>query len=316
MTVITKEQLQNLTPNTTISGIILVKNYSIALTKNGKEYVMGELMSGVSIPFKAWNNSGAFAKFKNEAYENVPSLITGSVDNYGGTISIIVDTVQAIDGYTADQFFPIKYNIDAYWDALKAQIEKRVSAKGVEICNNVLFNNTELAERFKYEFAAMSHHDNCKGGLLAHTFKVINNMANIVNTYPDLVKRDGVANQDFIDLLYIGCLLHDIGKTVEMQFGVYQPEAIVTHRFLGIEFIIPYKEVIISSYSDTWYYNLISILLQHHGEFEDPCRTVAAYLVHKADVFDSDMTLLAQTMESVNNADGSRIKIGGSYLTI
>jgi 3'-5' exoribonuclease len=316
MEMITKEQLQKLTAGQQISGIILVKSYNIQLTKGGKEYIAGSLQSGVDVPFKAWGNSSAFPKFKGEAYENVPSYIVGSVDGFGGTNTIIIDSVQAVDGYTPDQFFPIKYDIEAYWGALKNQIAKRVSEKGQAICNSILFNNEELSLRFKQEFAAMSHHDNCKGGLLAHTYKVINNIATIINLYPNIVVRNGAIDKDYVDLLYIGTLLHDIGKTVEMNFGVYQPKSIVTHNYLGIEFIAPYKEEIVKSYSEEWYYNLISILLQHHGEYEAPCRTVAAFVVHKADEFDATLTLLSQTMESVNNEAGSRVKVEDRYLTI
>lgn len=316
MEVITKEQLQSLSAGQRISGILLIRNYDIQLAKNGKEYVVGSLQSGIDVPFKAWGNSSAFTKFKTEAYENVPSYITGNVDGYGGINSIIIESVQAVDGYTPDQFYPIKYDIEAFWTALKGQIAKRVSSKGQEICNCILFNNEELCVRFKNEFAAKSHHDNCKGGLLAHTYKVLNNIANIVTMYQNLTVRDGEVNQDFIDLLYIGSLLHDIGKTVEYEFGVYQPKSIVTHNYLGIEFISPYKEAIIEAYDEMWYYNLVSILLQHHGDYEAPCRTVAAFIVHKADEFDAIMTVLGQYMEHVNNKSGEKIKMDNSYLTI
>lgn len=316
MELILKEKLQNLKEGQSISGIILVKNYSIQLTKNGKEYVTGNLQSGVDISFKAWSSSSAFTKLKNEAYENVPSYIVGSVDGYGGTNSIIIDSIQAVDGYTPDQFFPVKYDIDAYWTALQNQIAKRCSEKGKLIANKILFENEELSERFRKEFAAMSHHDNCKGGLLAHTYKVINNIANICTIYQNILVRDGDINQDFVDLLYIGALLHDVGKTVEMEFGVYQPKSIVTHSYLGMEFIAPYKSIIIETYSEDWYYNLVSIILQHHGDFGEPCRTVASFIVHKADEFDAHLTLLAQVMEGVNNKSGSRIRFDGKYLTI
>lgn len=316
MEMITKEQLQQMTAGQQISGIILVKDYTIQLTKTGKEYIVGNLQSGIDVPFKAWGNSSAFPKFKGEAYENVPSYIVGNVDGYGGTNSIIIESIQAVEGYTPDQFFPIRYDIDAYWDALKGQIAKRVSDKGQVICNNILFDNEDLSKRFKNEFAAMSHHDNCKGGLLAHTYKVLNNIANIVTMYQGITVRDGNVSQDFIDLLYIGALLHDVGKTVEMNFGVYQPKSIVTHNYLGLEFITPYKELIEQTYDELWYYNLVSILLQHHGDFEAPCRTVAAFIVHKADEFDSTLTLLSQSMESVDNATGSKVKFDGKYLTI
>lgn len=316
MNLITQEVLKSLTPGQSVSGIILVKGYSIQLTKTGKEYIAGELQSGMSVPFKAWGNSGAFKHFKEEAYENVVSFITGTVDGFGGGNTIIIESIQAVDGYTPDQFFPVRYNIDAYMDALKGQIEKRVSKKGQDICDKIFFGNDALIERFKVEFAAMNHHDNCKGGLLAHTYKVINNMVNILATYQAVAVRDGAVSRDYTDLLYIGALLHDIGKVDEMNFGVYQPVSIVTHKFLGIEYIAPYKDDIINAYGELWYYNLISIMLQHHGEYGEPCKTVAAYLVHRADMLDSQLTLLTQAMENVNNAEGSRIRIDDFYLTI
>lgn len=316
MNVITKEQLQNLQPSQQISGILLIKDYNVALTKNGKEYIQGNVQSGISIPYKSWGNSSAFTKFKSEAYENVPSFISATVDNYGGSISLIIDSVQAVDGYTPDQFFPVRYNIDAYWDALIKQIKQRVSDKGYALCDKILFSNKELADRFKVEFAAMNHHDNCKGGLLAHTYKVVTHVANIIANYGTIVVRDGAASQDYTDLLYIGALLHDIGKTEEMNFGVYQPDSIVTHRYLGVEFIQPFKDEIVSTYDLTWYYNLISILLQHHDEFGEPCKTVASYIIHLADDYDATLTLLSQQMESVKNEVGARFKINDKYLTI
>ena len=316
MELITKEQLKNLSAGQKINGIILVKDYSIQLTKTNKEYVAGTLQSGADIYFKSWGSSSAFSKFKLEDYKNTPAYIVGSVDDYGGSNSIIVESVQVVEGYTPDQFYPIKYNIDAYWSALKGQIDKRVSDKGKNICDSILFNNEELSNRFKNEFAAKSHHDNCKGGLLAHTYKVLNNIANIVTMYPALVTRENEVDSDFIDLLYIGALLHDIGKTVEMEFGVYQPKSIVTHNYLGLEFIEPYESLIIESYNETWYYNLVSILLQHHGDYEAPCRTLASFIVHRADEFDATMTLLCQQVESVNNASGERIKFDNKYLVI
>lgn len=113
MEMISKEKLQSLTAGQQISGIVLVKGYNIQLTKNNKEYITGSIQSGIDVPFKAWGSSSAFTKFKNEAYENVPSYIVGNVDEYGGSTSIIIESVQAVDGYTLDQFFPLKYDIEA-----------------------------------------------------------------------------------------------------------------------------------------------------------------------------------------------------------
>ena len=300
-----------------VSGVLLCSSYSTQLTKNNSEYIIGTLQSGVNLPFKAWGNSKAFEVFKSTDLSGTPVYVTGKWDNYGGSISLVVETVQKNDEYTPDQFFPIKYNIDAYWEGLKKVVYGRVSEKGKTLANQVLFENEALASKFKYEFAAMKHHDNCKGGLLAHTYKVVNAMIYITTNYSRLCSDDGVVNQDMLDILILGALFHDIGKVTEMKFGVYQPESIVTHRYLGIEFLYPFKDYIVENYSSEWWYNLVSIFLQHHGEFEDDCRTLPALLVHKADMIDSEMTNLCQLLDTpFTESTGNVIKVNGKRINI
>ena len=319
MEIIKQAQLENGVGGTSISGIILVSNYNISLTKTNKEYIIGKLQSGKSIDFKAWGNSEAFEHLKNEEYTNVPSYITGKFDNYGGQLSIIVETCQAVEGYEPIDFYPVVYNTDAYWDAMKGLMKAKVSEKCLNLANKYLFENKEVADAFKIEFAASNHHDNVKSGLLAHTYKVLATLNFMQNTYPTLFEHDensGINSSDFVDLIYFGALMHDIGKTREMHYGVYQKEAIVTHRYLGIEFIN--KDEIVEAYSEYWYYNLVSVFLQHHGEYDDDCRTSAAYIIHKADMFDSELTSLSQIIsnDAFGKEDNKRIKVNNKYLTV
>lgn len=319
MNIITQEQLRTLTGGQNISGIVLIKEYSIQLTKNGSEYVTGVLQSGTDKPFKAWSNSSAFRELKNAAYENVPAYIVGNGDDYGGQTSIVLNSVQAVDGYTPDQFFPVKYNIEAYWEALRNLVASEVTPKGLELCNKILFNNPNISDRFKVEFAARTHHDNCKGGLLAHTYKVVALVASIVKQYPTLISGAGATseahtpNSDFHDLLCIGALLHDIGKIYEMNFGVYQQASCVTHKYIGSEMVAEFKKDICEAYGVEWYYNLISIMLQHHGEWGEQPKTVWAQIVHYADAYEAKLMLLAQAMEGAGE-DG-KVKVDGVILS-
>lgn len=314
MNIITQDQLKNLTGGMAIDGIVLIKDYSVQLTRNGKEYIAGRLQSGTDKPFKAWGSSAAFNSLKNEAYENVPTYIRGSGDEYGGTISLILDSVQAVDGYTPDQFFPVKYNADAYWEALKKLVSTRVSAKAMDICNKILFENQTVSDRFKVEFAGRSHHDNCKSGLLAHTYKVTSTVASVIQQYPAITSRDGVTEQNLVDLLLVGALLHDVGKIYELEFGVYQPASCVTHKYLGSELIAEYKAEIIAAYDELWYYYLISIMLEHHGQYGEPPKTVWAQIIHIVDMFDSQLTDMMQAIDSTNGQGA--IKFDTNYLSL
>lgn len=304
---------------TVVSGVVLVSDYNISLTKNGKEYVSGNLLSGTKVPFKAWNNSTAFSKLKNEEYSNTPVFIRGTTDNYNNQGSIIIDDVTAVTDFTADQFLEQRYNVDAYFDATLKLLEANVSENAMKIVNSVLTDDIKKA--FKTEFAALSHHDNCKGGLLAHTYKCLSLLNWTLTTYKPLMSTPSesglVFSQDRKDLLFLGTLFHDIGKIREMNFGVYQNCAKVTHRYLGIEFLSPLKDFIVNNYSEEWYYDLVSILLQHHGEYGDPCKTLVSYIVSRVDLFESQMTLVQQLLNEklVESTSGSRISIDGSWLT-
>ena len=52
MGVITCEMLKGATKGQTVAGLLLCRSYSIALTKAGKEYIQGTMLSEVEMPFK------------------------------------------------------------------------------------------------------------------------------------------------------------------------------------------------------------------------------------------------------------------------
>ena len=309
-TPITSEMLKEGRKGASLVGLILCRSYSIALTKSGKEYIQGTLQSGIEIQFKAWGNSEAFLKFKNEEYSGQVCLIQATFDDYGGTFSLIVEDVNAVEWDDLSVFLPVKYNAENYWNGLKNIVQSNISEKGMLIANENLFENKEVADAFKLEFAASSHHDNCKSGLLAHTYKVVYYVTVVLQMYPNLVD-----NQEMKDVLVLGALFHDIGKTKEMKLGVYQPCSKVTHRYLGIEMIN--KTHFVEAYGEDRWLDLVSIFLQHHGEYEDKCRTALAYIVHKADCFDADMSFLSQSKENpVQRSGVNNVKIDSNWLVI
>ena len=54
MSVISQKVIKEAKGGVPVKGVILVKGYSVKLTKNGKEYIEGQMQSGSVIPFKAW----------------------------------------------------------------------------------------------------------------------------------------------------------------------------------------------------------------------------------------------------------------------
>ena len=308
-----KIDLTNPVQGARVTGAILVKGYDVKQTKTGKEYITGTLENQSKIYFKAWSDSIAFSQFKNYDFVNVVAKVDGRFDEYNGVFSIIVENVVAIDGFNDYDFFETRYNIDAYYDALKGYITKKVSDKALKIANDVLFENEKAKEAFRVEFAAKSHHDNCVGGLLAHTYRVVCNVGYLLNQYPNLAVGK---NQDEVDLLYIGALVHDIGKLDEMHFGEYSRLGnILGHRYLGINRLN--KKMIVENYSEDWYDRLVSIIIQHHGEYGEECKTLVSYVVHKADIMDSDFASIVEALKEPETSNDSQlIKYNGLKLYI
>ena len=318
------KNLQEMKAKSPVSGVILIKDYTIQQTKNGAEYISGTIQNGTTFPFKVWGNTDAFNFLKENASQNTPRYVVGEIDDYKGSLSVVLERVHEIanpENYSLDTFLPTKYEAEKYINALKQKFTESTSEKCQELANKTLFNNEALMEHFKVEFAAKSFHDNCKSGLLAHTYKVVYNIALIIKIYPNICARSTEEEtNDYKDLLFLGAMLHDIGKTEEMNFGVYGEKSIVNHSYLGVEMIAPYKERICELYGEYWYYELISIMLQHHNKFGEPAKTVAAYVINMADEYDARLTLINQTIEelpkeNLGNHD-VRIKIEDQYLNI
>lgn len=285
----------------------MVKGYNLKMTKQNKEYINGQICSGINVYFKAWDSSPAFAQLKGNNYEGEIAYIMATVDDYGGSTSLLLNSITAVDGFTEDMFLPTVYNTDAYWDGLKKLAKQHLTERGYELADKLLFSAGEAVEsRFKLEFAASSHHDNCKGGLLAHTYKVCRILTTLFVQYKSLF------DEDHKDLVFIAGLMHDIGKLREYKLGIYQKPAYANHLLYSTEYLIDFKDIIVTTYSEDWYNQLLGVVLEHHGEFGMACQTIDAYVLHMADLLESRMTLVQQSVAEIER--GNSIKVDDKYL--
>ena len=58
-----------------------------------------------------------------------------------------------------------------------------------------------------------------------------------------------------------------------------------------------YKEFIIGLKSEEFYYRLLAIIEQHHGEYEETGRTLDVYLVHMVDNLESTYQAIDESIE-------------------
>lgn len=198
---------------------------------------------------------------------------------------------------------PTKYDISANEKEFYALLKAELSPNGFELFKKIY---NRIRKEFRSEYAAVKIHDAYRGGLLAHTLKMLKVLQFIWETYPNI--RENMNK----DLVFIGLAVHDMGKIMEYNNGTRTDIAFATHNFLGQEILFEFKEDIIEGFEVTmkpvndiqfiepfgadFYYRLQAIIQQHHGEFGEPCHTVESYLVHLVDMFESRIEILEESL--------------------
>lgn len=291
-----------------IKGYVLIKQYSKQPTKNGGAYLGGTLKAQGSLGFKVWSSANCFADMDKLDYQDSVCAIVGKINIYNGQAGVIIEDCKAINeseiGISKADFYEEKYDAESYWNNLVKTVQANVSENALKVFE--LMFTEDVKEKFKVEFAASFHHDNCRSGLIAHTTKTVK-IATLVKIYPDLFKRIGA------DLLFLGTALHDIGKLREYQNGVISEEGKrISHNTSGVLMLAKHEDEIVELMGETFYGELSSVISQHHGEYGEHPRTIAAFVIHQIDCMDSILTSLNQQLEGIE--PDTQISVEGTKL--
>jgi hypothetical protein len=268
-------------------GVALVHRVSIRSSKNG-EYAMGVISrADGDLDMKKWQ----CGSLEEGVYD-----IEGRCQVYNGLKSIIVSSLTPVEANPDDYLYS---PYDQTLDASVSAFVKDLHPQARELFK-LLLGGGERAPKlnagFKHEYAALWHHDAYPKGLLAHSFKVGRLAKQMLSDplYAGLYKID----DDMKDIIIVCALLHDLGKALEYDHGVISHVGrMVSHRTLMSERLALLKDDIISLYDEDAYWEMHSIFTQHHGQYEETPRTVAAFIVHLVDDFDAKMTDLSTMIQ-------------------
>lgn len=281
--IITKDEILKKVNGESLKLSLLIKDYSSAVTKTGSPYFNGIAESKGTIPFKVWSGE-LYDRMAQVSYKGVVVDCTAEVNYYGNQISLILKDIKESE-VSALELQETPYDSEALWLKLNGVLQKNMSEKAYEIFQKII---TPYEDLFKVEVAASKMHDNFVGGLLAHSYKMV-----VVLNYA-LKMYKPIAETLDSDLLYLAVALHDVGKVREYSNGALSEISFAGHHITGVEIISAQRDLIIGVFGEEWYYRLLSVITQHHGEFGEMPRTVEALLVHNIDMFESQMQLLSQ----------------------
>lgn len=293
-------------PGSRVNAVALIKDSSIRKTKTDKDYLVGTMAGPTgNIGFKIWGGE-LLDSLKGEKLAGKVVLFQARVDEYQGTISLVVEGMEEVEGAGASDIIAPKYDVEGIEARVIQKMEKELSPEGLEIFYKLW---ESVGERYKAEFAGRSMHDANPGGLLGHSYKCLNIMTIIVKTY-----SPGLMAKCDKDLLMLGVFFHDVGKVREYQDGQFtEIGQLLMHDYLGAKELEVAESLVREKKGEEWWYRLVSVCMQHHGEFGSRPRTPEAYAVHLVDMFESRLTILDEKLEGLEK--GETLMLDGNYLT-
>lgn len=275
-------------------GFLFIKTQLVKTASNGSRYFNMSFSDEAfdTIEAKMWNVSEAD---EEEFTGGQVVKVKGTVQEYNGHLQLIVNRMRlANEGDSVDQnafvqCAPIKIEkmlnevyavIDAFGNRSMADLVRRIVKK--------------KEKQLVYVPAAKSFHHAIKGGLLFHTWSMLNLGKAVAPQYPFLNT----------DLLYAGIILHDMGKTIEMlsdHNGVvvdYSPEGKLLGHIVSEIAEIDAEGAALGTDPEV-ILTLKHMILSHHyeAEFGSPVKPMfpEAELLHHLDIIDARMN----TMERI-----------------
>lgn len=296
--------IPNLSDGTLVEGTVLMGTYSEKPTQGGSTYLYGQVNCGCKVQFKVWAGV-CLEQMRSTDYTGKICDITGKVNEYNGNKSIIISGIVEHIGndFREIDFLLKKYDPDTEYNTFISFISANLSPEAYSIFNEIM---DPIKDRFKMEFAAVNHHDNCVSGLLAHSSKTAR-IAKVLKLYPTTL--DAVT----LDALILGAAIHDIGKVMEYYNGrVSNIGKTLNHLTLGVMMLYNHRDFIVNTKDEKFFNTLVSVIQQHHGEYGERPKTVAAFLVSLIDSLEATLTDVQEAIESTSE---STICINGWYLS-
>jgi 3'-5' exoribonuclease len=305
------------TPGQTVEGVYLVAEKDLRTTKKGGLFISAKLRDRTGeLPAVMWDATQAlFAAIPQGGY----ALVKGRLGEYNGALQILIEAMRPakeseVDlkdflaigpGDPEEQLARLKAILDTIErPALKALLEA-VWADGKLVAD---FTRAPAAERLHHAYL---------GGLLEHTLSVAETAVLVCSHYPDLDR----------DVLLVGVLWHDIGKTRELAYtqslGYTDAGKLVGHLVQGV-LMLEEKVAAVRAAGREFPEELANVLrhmvLAHHGEyaFGSPKlpMTAEAFTLHHLDNMDAKIFAffrdVAADADPVRRWTGFNKMFGGS----
>jgi 3'-5' exoribonuclease len=297
--------ITELPPQAQIDQLFLATHKQLRPNRNGQLYLQVELAdkSGM-ITGRLWNASDDdYSAFEDGDYVRVE----GHTQLYSGALQLIMSAIERADPRTVDEseFLVLSKNDVVRLEAELTTILGTIRAEPLKaLCDEILADGP-LMEAFRRTPAGVKHHHAYAGGLLDHVVNLLRLADRVAPLYPALDR----------DLLLTGVLVHDIGKTVELEslqgFSYTDVGQLLGHVLLGLE-IVDAKIRAIEARTGRPFdaetaVRVKHMIASHHGQYEFGSpklpMTLEAVALHHLDHLDAKMAGTIQLLQNEATAE-------------
>jgi len=301
-----RKRITELAAGGQIDQVFLATRKQLRPNRNGQLYLQVELAdrSG-AITGRMWNASDDdFEAFDEGDYVRVD----GTVQLYSGALQIIVTAIGRVDPRSVDEGeFCVLSSADV--ERLTAELTRllgTIRPGPVHDLVDAVLADTELMTVFKRSPAGVKQHHAYAGGLLEHVVNLLHLADTIAPRYPAVDR----------DLLLVGVLLHDIGKTLELEsergFSYTDAGQLLGHVLLGLELvdekIREIEDRTGKAFDAEKAVRIKHMIASHHGEYAFGApklpMTLEAIALHHLDQLDARMAGTLQLMQNEAAIDG------------
>jgi len=301
-----RKRITELAAAAQIDQVFLATRKQLRPNRNGQLYLQVELAdrSG-SITGRMWNASDDdFEAFDEGDYVRVE----GTVQLYSGALQIIVAAIGRVDPRSIDESeFRVLSTADI--ERLTAELAgllETVRPGPLRSLIDEVLADADLMAAFRRSPAGVKQHHAYAGGLLEHVVNLLHLATMMAPRYPAVDR----------DLLLVGVLMHDIGKTLELEsergFSYTDAGQLLGHVLLGLELVDEKIRAVEdrtgAAFDAETAVRIKHMIASHHGEYAFGApklpMTLEAIALHHLDQFDARMAGTLQLMQSEAALDG------------
>jgi 3'-5' exoribonuclease len=288
-----------------VDQVFLVTHRQLRPNRNGQLYLQVDLAdrSG-AVTARMWNaGEEELRRFDDGDYVHVE----GTTQLFQGAVQIIATSIERVDPRGVDESeFRLLGPPDL--DRLEAELGSLlagVADPDLSALARAVLEDRPLMEAVRRTPAGVKHHHAYAGGLLDHVVNLMRLADRVAPLYPEVDR----------DLLLLGVLLHDIGKTEELEsrkgFSYTDEGQLLGHVLLGLSLLDRKLDEVARVQGrpvrPEHATRLRHMVASHHGQYEFGApklpMTLEAVCLHHLDHLDAQMASVLQLLRHESAVD-------------